>query len=84
MAESASFRKVPGFAVVGQFEKEKEMKLIWLNESLVFRGESPEEKRALNVVYGALRGDVSELEELQVCDAIDSLDAVPIANISDQ
>lgn len=45
------------------------MKIMWLNESLVLRGESNEEKRALNVLFqtigneGLVANDVSGIFE---------------------
>jgi hypothetical protein len=33
------------------------MKIMWLNESLVLRGETPEQKRALNILFQAIGND---------------------------
>jgi hypothetical protein len=47
--------KEVGQLVVPQFEfKEKTMKVVWLNDSLVLRGENSTEKQALATVYEAL------------------------------
>jgi hypothetical protein len=45
------------------------MKIMWLNESLVFRGETVEEKKSLNVLFqvignDGLTDDVSHVLEL--------------------
>jgi hypothetical protein len=54
------------------------MKVMWLNESLVLRGENAEEKRALNVVYAAIGNETDDVSHvLEFGKAVDVL-KVPI------
>ena len=53
------------------------MKIMWLNESLVLRGETPVEKRALNVVYAALGNESDDASHvLELGNSIDVLESV--------
>jgi len=54
------------------------MKIMWLNESLVLRGETSEEKRALNIVYGQIGND--PLETSGILESGDSVDILEVSS----
>jgi hypothetical protein len=54
------------------------MKVMWLNESLVLRGETKEEKKALNVVYQSIGNEPNDepLNGIESSDPVDVLESV--------
>ena len=53
------------------------MKIMWLNELLVFRGETVEEKKALNVLYQKV-GNEGEAEESGVLESGNTVDVLKV------
>jgi hypothetical protein len=55
------------------------MRIMWLNESLVLRGETQDEKRALNVLYQSIGNEIVEpLNGSEFCDSVDVGKAVDL------
>jgi hypothetical protein len=51
------------------------MKVMWLNESLILRGETKEEKKALNVVYQSIGNETND-EPLNGTESSDSVNVL--------